>query len=589
MRKRVVFAALALGLAALLAVLLANMQDHGPGDRFDANRPEAEVPVERGERPPAEEVVSSTETTTITSAETPEEEEETEHGGLRVVVVDENEVPVADAKLYIYAHREGTRGDTKSFVTDATGKVSEPELLPGWANVHLYLDGYSLSKDTNIHAGKTAEVRIVLPATVAVEGTVRHLEKGLLGRVAVRLERRGKGAEVGLSTTTDAKGRFRLDAVPTGDYDVGLSGTEIGYSPRPRAILEVRVPGPVVREFLLGIVRLRGRIVDADGEPVGAVEVTLYRNNFYASSATDANGEFVFLDLPPGTYSLTMSRGGFGLKSKQIEIGDEVLDLEFALKHAARVRFRFTDTDGNPVAGRHNLYLKGETGVGTTVTAVEQGYARYDKVVPGPYGIRVRTPGYAEFKSEIEIKPGDNEIPVVLTPLGERGEPVLTGTVRDAETGDPIPGARINLESGYYTAVSDQKGVFRFRNFTMSKCSLWIRKEGYGLESFRDIELTEGKTVEREFPLRRAGILHFILTDKHGKPVVGRCSLSISPLTEGGSNFGTGITADAEGRATFPHIVPGRYQLRVHHGGAQSERVETTIHLGEQTLRLGLE
>ena len=202
----------------------------------------------------------------------------------------------------------------------------------------------------------------------------------------------------------------------------------------------------------------------------------------------------------------------------------------------------------------------------------------------------MRTADYAEFKSKIEIQPGDNEVPVVLTPLGERGEPVLTGTVLDAETGDPIPGARVNVQAHkHHTTVTDDKGVFRLRNFETCTCKMWIRKEGYGLELFREIQITEGKNTKRDFPLGRAGTLHFILTDKNGRPIVGRCTLVLSPLTEGGTNVGTGITADAEGRATFHHILPGDYKLSVHHDGAKSERVETQVHLGEQTLRLVLE
>lgn len=591
MRKRVVFAAVALGLAALFVFLLANMQDHGSGGRFDAERPDAPVPIERPERPkpPTEEEVVSKPETPAPEAEKPGEATEAERGGLRVVILDAHGAPVAGAKVHIYAHRKGKQGSTKAFETDSAGEVNEPELLPGWANVHLYRSGHSRSHEATIRSGEIAEVRFDLPETLVVQGVVRHAEKGLMPRVSVKLVRNEKGVSDSLYTTTDEKGAFRLEGVPPGTYAVTLTSAEIGYSPRARAKLTVDLPGPVVKEFVVGVVRLRGRVTDPAGEPIGGVSVTLYRTNFYASSATDANGEFEVLDLPEGTYSLTMSRDGYGIDSEQIEMGEEVRDLEFTLKRAARIRFRFSDTDGNPIAGEHGISTRGETSIGTTVVADAGGCVRYDKLVAGPYKITVNTRGFRRSVIDVEVAADDNEIPIVLQRQGEQEKPMLTATLRDAENGDPIPGARVHVDSHSRTTVSDATGVFLLRNLPVRKCSFWVRKDGYGLTRFEVNDLVEDKNLKRDFRLQRAGTVHFILTDKHGKPVVGRCTLVLSPLTRGGTNVGTGVTADAEGHATFTHILPGSYKLSVHHEGAKSERVETTIHLGEQTLRLRLE
>src|SRR5579863_4467190 len=58
---------------------------------------------------------------------------------------------------------------------------------------------------------------------------------------------------------------------------------------------------------------LTGRVIDSSGAVVPGTKVTLVNNatNESHSMQVGANGEFTFLQLPPGAYTLTSEQQGF--------------------------------------------------------------------------------------------------------------------------------------------------------------------------------------------------------------------------------------------------------------------------------------
>ena len=79
------------------------------------------------------------------------------------------------------------------------------------------------------------------------------------------------------------------------------------------------------------------------------------------------------------------------------------------------------------------------------------------------------------------------------------------------------------------------------------------------------------------------------IVGRDGRPFSGRVSLGIKP-EEGtqGTNVGTGVTADAEGRAVYRQIVPGRYRLRIVHESGKAE-VQAVVSPGENRVSAKLE
>jgi hypothetical protein len=513
-----------------------------------------------------------------------------------VLVQSEHGVPQPGTKVHIYARAKAGAAVSVDRETGPDGRAYLASVPPGRAYVSVASDGSRRSVGVETVAGRVTELVFTLPGGYAVEGVVRHADKGPLAGIQVKFDRRQAEFRDSYSATTDEEGRFRFATVPTGTYGVSLTGKQIGYHPRPRAELVVEAPGPVVREFVLGRVALRGIVHDPAGRCLDEVRVGL-QEPLYTDTHTDAQGRFAFIDVPPGSYTMTLNKDGYGMRfvrDVRVKAG-EAADLELVLQPAARLRIVFTDTAGNALPGRHGISIggeKGATSLGTSVLADENGVAHYDRIVPGHYTLGTHgSKRHERVSQEVDIQPGQNEVRFVLTPTGEAGAISLTGTVRDKVTGRPIAGARVNLQSPYHSVgITDAKGGFSFAGLRPGSYTLWIAKDGYGIEFFRRVRVDAGETTRRDFELRPAATLHLIVTDAQGRPVVGSVILALDPLDPtDGTNVGTSVQADADGHATYRRIVPGKYRLRAIKEGVGNGSAEAVIGSGETTVRILLE
>lgn len=70
--------------------------------------------------------------------------------------------------------------------------------------------------------------------------------------------------------------------------------------------------------------RISGRVVDADGDPLEKVEVTIVSQrtaSVHYDLRTDKQGRFLQIGLMPGYYMLTAKKSGFASGSKEIKVG----------------------------------------------------------------------------------------------------------------------------------------------------------------------------------------------------------------------------------------------------------------------------
>ena len=67
---------------------------------------------------------------------------------------------------------------------------------------------------------------------------------------------------------------------------------------------------------------LRGTVTDASGAAVPGAQVTLDNKttNFHAQRTADATGDYQFLQIPPGTYTITRTSNGFAAKTAIAEL-----------------------------------------------------------------------------------------------------------------------------------------------------------------------------------------------------------------------------------------------------------------------------
>jgi RNA polymerase sigma-70 factor (ECF subfamily) len=521
---------------------------------------------------------------------------EPDRGALRVIVTDGAGSALAGARVLV-GPIKGGGVQTTDYATDGAGRLEMRSLEPGKWSVGAISKGQHRIAHVEIEAGRFTEVAMPLAGGATVEGVVRHIDRGPLADVDVDIKREEAGFHDHFGARTDAQGRYRLESVPPGTHAVWLQGKFIGYEGRPRATLVVPGPGAYVRDFILGAVTLGGVVRDADtGAPLPAVKIR-FQGPWWGEIATDADGAYGVPDLAPGNYKVCLTRDGYGTEFGETGpvTADGARTADFALRRAGILVLEVLDNEGRPITGRIDLGVMpvgGSTSLGTSLAVDASGVGRYNRIVPGRYDIDVRAEGYARQAQRAEIGAGESRLTFRL----ERDAAApprrlsLQGTVRDSATGRPIAGARISVQqpASQSVASTDADGGYRLFDVPAGQWAVVVGVDGYGVRFLRGVAFA-AEPRALDIALDPGATLHLHVTDRAGRPVVGRIHLGVRGRVEGLTTIGTSVEADTEGHAVYKQIVPGLYDLRILQAGVGDTKVEVEILTGENVVRVRLE
>ncbi len=118
-----------------------------------------------------------------------------------------------------------------------------------------------------------------------------------------------EGGEKQVEMMTDLKGRFSAGGLPTGAYKVKISLPQGLTSSQAEQEIKVADRGCAMVHF--GVVsdgRLSGRVLDANGQPIPKVKITLgppkekMYNSWFDTVYSDKDGLYKFKAIPPGRY-----------------------------------------------------------------------------------------------------------------------------------------------------------------------------------------------------------------------------------------------------------------------------------------------
>ncbi|MCR9247488.1 MAG: sigma-70 family RNA polymerase sigma factor [bacterium] len=191
--------------------------------------------------------------------------------------------------------------------TNADGYFFAVGLRPGQVPLRVPRNGHVWSdwnQRLELAAGATEVVRIRLQRPCSITGVVSDRTGAPVARADVEV-RWGKEIDQWDRTYADEDGRFRLQGLPPGPVVLTAKARSNGRC-RERILLQ---PGRDAewRPFLhRGTV---GRIVDAQGQPVGGVNVLAEGSSFKASVVADQDGEFAIGDCPDSLTSLYVIAG----------------------------------------------------------------------------------------------------------------------------------------------------------------------------------------------------------------------------------------------------------------------------------------
>lgn len=144
----------------------------------------------------------------------------------------------------------------------------------------------------------------VLDAPPTLSGTITDSDGGVGGQTVVLLD----GTTEVARTTTAPDGTYAFEHVPAGSYTVAVpdpGGSYIAPDPEPAVVDADDVTG--VDLFLARPGSIAGTVTK-DGAPVAGATITITGpSSFSATLTTDAEGNYAFGDLPPGTYTATIT------------------------------------------------------------------------------------------------------------------------------------------------------------------------------------------------------------------------------------------------------------------------------------------
>ncbi len=271
--------------------------------------------------------------------------------------------------------------------------------------------------------------------------------------------------------------------------------------------------------------RVQGTVVAADtGAPLAGAVVWLDRNadpdlSPRRKSVTDLNGAFAFERVRAGSYRLYAERFGyltadylqqrFGSEQQFLRIreGSDISDAQLSLQLGGKVSGTVWDEQGEPAFDMVVKLLSivstsdglATTGVVTSRTNKNGGYY-FEGLNPGHYVLRAerRTqpdgdarlefayyPDVASLQAaaRLDINKGDAITDINMTFYPKTEQPIVTGSVVDAQTGAPIADVVVSLVEGSNVGIHTNSGAdgrFELKGMTQGKYVISAQGEGVG-------------------------------------------------------------------------------------------------------------
>lgn len=510
----------------------------------------------------------------------------------------------------VEVHFTGSWG-TRAERTDDRGRASvpippgTPELTvwasqEGWATTQVVWEGL----DADAGRGLPTEVfDLVMPEGVPIGGVVRDTEGRPVADARVGLSVRTEDAGFGepfnhigrLELTTDQDGRWEYAGAPE-----DLSGLKIwirhdGYLEPDDDAFDP--PDEALREFTAELILDRGAtvggsVVDAEGRPVAGARVSAikheedrYDGMIYAwrgdGVTTAADGRFTVgkLEPKPGTFSVIVQHEAFAPVKHDLTLDGEHADAgELTLEAGTRLHGRVVDADGQPIPDVEiELHTWNKVrGIEWATRTDDDGRWSWGHAPAGPVTLDFAGVGYMGLGDQA-LQPQEAAYEHTL-----QRHVVITGTVVDAATGQPIP--EFSVTPGYLWNEFDpdnaqrsewRKEAFEGGEFTWSfddpddsKQLLFVTAEGYrGARS--PAYDTQGDEREHAWEVRLEvdqGLPGRVV-DAEGRPVAGVEVMAYTESIRG--QFSNGefeshnysqdeedafkpAVTDAEGRFTLP-------------------------------------
>jgi hypothetical protein len=359
------------------------------------------------------------------------------------------------------------------------------------------------TQTVELAAGGSQQVDITFRDDVVISGRVTR--NGMpLPSATVNFFPRGNSSRASAGAATDNDGHYSARGLDEGEYAVMVNDQQ-RMSPYSTTY---QVRGSATYDIDYKTSALRGRVLDAGtNEPLANVSVQLRTNSqgegprMTRGGLSDATGSFILDSVPPGNYTVTATREGYGNDVKELYVGESApQDLELHLARNSGVTLNVVDArDNRPISARASVYdMQGrvvdETRMMMFGAGDDTGSLKLS-LSPGNYTATVSASGYASRNVSF---PSPSTQTVALSPGG-------TLQVRSRHSG-PVRIRLIDANGIPYWRFSNvpasrellpSPNTTTFSNVAAGAYSMQLLENEVVVESKR-IVVQEGQTVMEE-------------------------------------------------------------------------------------------
>jgi len=539
--------------------------------------------------------------------------------------------PLANMQVDIQCARLGSGGwpEAGSVTTDGEGRYEVPVRQPGRNLLTLWVPtlGYARS-EVEVLDRDVEGVDLQLAPGVSWGGRLRIRGTEEVPRqVSLSLEERdGSTVLSHYVPPLDEEGRFRLQNLPPGSYQVSAYGRDyLRSSPQPLTL----APGQTVTDFLVEVSPapvLSGRLRAPDGSSLAGRELefeayTLKESLSYHGWGIqrlilDAHSRFTVRapETGPAYIFIRLAEVGYLTRRLEVQEGSDFSGLEWELQPfftvAGQVRDKRTQQPlpGIPVS----LWRQSPDPLPMSLPQALSGAdGRFElrNLIAGEYLVNCNTPGYNYLEGRrVRLVPGS--LPEELLIELERGTPVA-GRVVGPDGRTPLAGARVSVlvegEPPSLEQTTDADGRFAFESVARGN-ALQVQAEGFAVATQPLWLEGADSPVEVTLALRYRGgtVTGRVYRADTGQPIAEAVVLAFDPSVSQGGDPAEHFQAlsfdlrpeepgldfnqwpwplwagmprartDAEGRYELTHVGEGEYLLYAlapGQGWAQRENV----------------